>query len=146
MTAAFDSGFRFTVMAGNKRVAVIAAEDRLMLDAFVDGELDEGKRFREELIRRDLWHPSMPLTVRLADGIEADTFDMAGMDENDPSGGIADDFVYWIDEADFTFSPFVLSEWFPDNPEIIEKVEGMARTMRQRRAAVLRSQIKAVRN
>jgi hypothetical protein len=53
MVRAFDGGFRFTIVAGNKRVAVITADDRLMLDGFVDGEFEEGKEFRQSMASLD---------------------------------------------------------------------------------------------
>jgi hypothetical protein len=59
----------------------------------------------------------MPLTVRLADDMEASTFDLAGVEAEDPSGEKDDSYVYWIDENDLVLAPPIEL-----SPEVREKM------------------------
>jgi hypothetical protein len=67
--------FKFTVEVGGRDVAVITAVDRVMLDGFVGGHIDDGAAFRADLKRNGLWNGKSPITYRLATEEESDEFD-----------------------------------------------------------------------
>jgi hypothetical protein len=100
--------FKFTIEVGGQAVAVVAASDRLMLDAFVDGDLDEGKTFRSDLMCFDsngspLWDGKSPITYRLATPKEEGDFDATfglAVSEGEVADMDEENFIYWLVKID----------------------------------------------
>jgi hypothetical protein len=99
--------FKFTVEVGTLPVAVITAVDEVMLDGFVEGHLDDGKQFRNELVESKHWDGVAPLTKRLSTPDESLDFDATFMtDMDDGKATVADEeyHVLWLVPVSTTLS------------------------------------------
>jgi hypothetical protein len=63
--------FVFAIETNGDTVAFTKEQDPIMLEGFLSGNRDEGKFFRDEMIKFERWDGTSPFTARLATASEA---------------------------------------------------------------------------